>query len=300
MSTGITLTLDELIKLRIQGYQLGSPKAKLAKAPISGHYRSLFRGRGMDFNETRPYQPGDDIRHMDWRVTARTGKAHSKLFHEERERPVLLVIDYSPSLFFGSKKRLKSATATEAAALIAWSVEAAGDRVGALIFGNQTIELPPRRGQRGVLSLLNALNKHQPTAPSTQKHLPSEHMFSRLRRVSHPGDRIILISDFAHFPNEAENHLRALSHHHDILCLFIFDPLEADLPPPGHYTVTDGQQFHTFDTRDATLRQRYQQHFQQRIDQVQKLCHQHNLYFQTLATDSHILQTLQDSPLKAR
>jgi uncharacterized protein (DUF58 family) len=254
----------------------------------------------MDFNETRPYQPGDDIRHMDWRVTARTGKAHSKIFHEERERPVLLVIDYNHSLFFGSKQRLKSATVTEAAALIAWSVEAAGDRVGALIFGQQTIELPPRRGQRGVLPLLNALHKHQPTAPPSQQQASNKHLFAHLRRVAHPGDRIIFISDFVDFSHQAQNHFRALSLHHDILCLLVFDPLEAELPPPGQYTVTDGQQFHTFNTQDNTLRQRYRQQFQHRVDLVQQLCHQHNLYFQTLATDSNILQTLQNSPLKAR
>jgi uncharacterized protein (DUF58 family) len=128
---GIHLSAAELIALRPRCHALRLPMRQPAASALAGAYRSRFRGRGVDFVESRNYQPGDDIRNMDWRVTARTGRPHTKVFQEERERPVLIVLDASPSLFFGTRKMLKSVAAGKLAAAVAWAAVRRGDRESA-------------------------------------------------------------------------------------------------------------------------------------------------------------------------
>jgi uncharacterized protein (DUF58 family) len=129
----IHVTLDELINLRMQARHLSLHSKHPAMHAMSGNHVSHFKGRGMDYMESRIYQAGDDIRNMDWRVTARTGQPHIKLFQEERQRPVMIMLDYNPGMFFASQGRFKSVVASQAAALLAWSALNNGDRVGGLI-----------------------------------------------------------------------------------------------------------------------------------------------------------------------
>ena len=129
---GVRLTVDELLALRRDALGLDLTSRYRVSSTLAGGYRSKFRGRGMDFDEVRTYQPGDDIRNIDWRVTARTGKPHTKLFKEERERPVFLLIDQSKHLFFGSRNALKSVVAARAASLLVWASINAGSRIGGI------------------------------------------------------------------------------------------------------------------------------------------------------------------------
>ena len=146
---GIHLTAGDLIALRPRCQSLRLPMRQPAASALAGAYRSRFRGRGVDFLESRNYQPGDDIRNMDWRVTARTGRAHTKVFQEERERPVLVAVDAGPSLFFGTRKRLKSVAAAELAAVISWAAVRRGDRIGGFLFApGSHRELRPAGGRR--------------------------------------------------------------------------------------------------------------------------------------------------------
>ena len=135
-------------------------RARLARARLAGDHLSRFRGRGMDYRESRAYQPGDDVRSMDWRITARTGVPHVKLYQEERERPVVLFLDLNPGMFFGSRGMLKSVAAARAAALVAWAAAERGDRVGAMLFDGGHCDLPPRGGRHGVLRLIRELVEH--------------------------------------------------------------------------------------------------------------------------------------------
>jgi uncharacterized protein (DUF58 family) len=128
------------------------------RAPQSGQYLSTLRGRGMEYDESRPYQPGDDIRQLDWRVTARTGKPHTKLFREERERPVFICVDYRRAMFFATKGVFKAVQAARLAALLAWRAQQQGDRVGGLVFADAIHhELPPRRNRTATLQWLKLL-----------------------------------------------------------------------------------------------------------------------------------------------
>jgi len=148
--------LTDLISLRFEATRLALPRNIRATHPISGQQRSKIQGRGVDFSEVRLYQPGDDVRSIDWRVTARTDRPHTKLFQEEKERPVMVLIDQGPSLFFGSKVRFKSVAAARLGVMLAWSALGEGDRVGGIIFNDEGHdEIRPRRSRKSVLHLAN-------------------------------------------------------------------------------------------------------------------------------------------------
>ena len=156
--TGVVATLPELVALRphAKSLDLGAPRR--SGALLAGPYLSPCRGNGMDFDEVRAYQPGDDVRNIDWRVTARTGRPHSKVFHEERERPVWFLLDAGPTMHFGTRRAFKSVAAVRAAALLAWAAREAGDRVGGMVRSPEAcVELPPRRGEQQVYRLLGAM-----------------------------------------------------------------------------------------------------------------------------------------------
>ncbi|ESQ16998.1 MAG: hypothetical protein N838_04580 [Thiohalocapsa sp. PB-PSB1] len=162
----IRVDTDDLIALRARADRIKPARPMPARSALAGAHRSRFRGRGMDYRESRCYQAGDDIRNMDWRITARAGHAHVKLFDEERERPVVVVADFGPSMFFASTGAFKSVIAARLAALIGWATIAHGDRIGALIFNGGHQELQPTGGRRGQMRLIRALAQAGDPAPA--------------------------------------------------------------------------------------------------------------------------------------
>ena len=167
-----------------------SPK----RSKQSGAYVSRFKGRGMEFDEARLYQPGDDIRSIDWRVTARTGKTHTKVFREERERPVFISVDNRPSMHFATRGVFKSVQAAKIAALLAWTAQQKGDRIGGQIFSNTHCqEIKPQNGKHGVLRFFNALTKQSST---TALEMSLDHALARLVQHARPGSLVYVISDF--------------------------------------------------------------------------------------------------------
>ncbi len=221
-------------------------------ATTSGDYLSPFKGRGMEFDESRVYQPGDDIRNIDWRVTARTGTPHTKLFREERERPVFVAVDLRASMFFATRVAFKSVQAVRLAALLAWAAHQQGDRVGGLVFGDQDhAELKPRRGRAAVLRLLDLMAEHpawedRPAAAPQPEAVDAT--LARLRRMVRPGSMLFVVSDFRGFPATAERHLVQLTRHCETTLMHVYDPIEAELPPPGRYGFSNGLQRLTVDT----------------------------------------------------
>ncbi len=289
----IQVSLDELIALRFQlvGANLSSQK-KVMTSMIGG-YPSFFQGRGMDFLELRDYMPGDDIRAIDWRVTARTGKTHIKLFREERERPVFFLVDYGPQMFFGTQKRFKSVVAAYVAAWLAWLAQAYGDRIGGLIFSSQDKykKLPPAYGQRGVSRLLNALVDVQPTEVGTVHNGQLTWALAQLQQMAQPGSLLCLLSDFRGIDADGEVYIKRLAQDNDVLAIFIYDPLEKELPAlAGNYEMTNGQQILTL-SANTQLRQRYQTYFQQHSTYLETLFK----HWLPLATNDDILNVLLDN-----
>ncbi len=269
----------------------------------SGDYQSPFRGRGMEFDESRLYQAGDDIRNIDWRVTARTGKPHTKLYREERERPVFLWVDLRAPMFFATRGRYKSVLAARLAALLAWSAIHHGDRVGGVVFSEEAHhELKPQRGKSAALRLINQLVQHpawQRARPLAIDHSAGGRALLRLRRVARPGSLIFLLSDFRHLDHKAESRLLQLSRHNDVVMIFIHDVLEKALPPAGRYRISNGQDELVIDTFDKRRVQQHRQKFQQHHERLQQLARRHKLYFLSCTTQDDPFSILQ-SALVAR
>ncbi len=260
-ASGAYAELDTLIALRFVARQLKLARRSRALANLAGANKSNFRGRGIDFDEVRAYQAGDDIRSIDWRVTARSGDAHTKLFREERERPVLLVVDQRPDMFFGSRHCFKSVLAAHFAALLAWAALEGGDRVGGLVFNGQSHhELRPRRSRRTVLALLSRVVEFNRGLPGTghSDDAGFAGMLGTLRRVARPGSSIYLVSDFrGGATEEAWKHLYQLAQHTQITAVACHDILENQLPRAGNYAVSDGERRSELYTADRRLRQRF-------------------------------------------
>lgn len=292
------VTLKELIDLQRNARKLDLRQRQAARAQLSGNHHSRFRGRGMDYQESRTYQPGDDIRNMDWRVTARAGRPHTKVFQEERERPVVLFLDLSPSLFFATQGALKSVIAARTATLLGWAAAAQGDRVGALLFNGGHHELKPRNGHRGVLPLIHSLLEH--TDPVQGLATPSHSdglndALVRLRRIVRPGSLVFMISDFYGLDDDTGNHLLRLRHHNDLVAIQIVDPLELTPPPPGRYGVTDGLHPGVLDTRSNSGRQDYNDFFQQHRQSLQKLMRKFAIPLLPISTTDDAASVLQSA-----
>jgi uncharacterized protein (DUF58 family) len=203
-----------------------------------GAWRARYHGRGLEFDEVRPYQWGDDFRAIDWRVTARTGTLHTRLYHEERERTLWLLCDAGESMWFGTRQRLKWIQAARAAALFAWLAQDEGDAVGALVHGNgQRVELLPASGGEMGLARLFDLLAETHLRPAG-RHSSLGDAAARLRRLARPGALVLLLGDFSGLDRDAERHLSHLARHAELAAIRLFDPLEKELPPPGLYPVT--------------------------------------------------------------
>ncbi|MCE9679533.1 DUF58 domain-containing protein [Shewanella sp. AS1] len=240
---GVSLNQQELLACQNIARALPHRRTK-ARAALAGHRASNIKGRGMEFAEVRHYQNGDDVRTIDWRVTARTGQAHTKLFVEERERPVLLLLDLSHSLYFGSSLMLQAVQAAHLSATLGWHAIAHGDRLGALIASeHQHIELKPRSRQTAILSLINGIQKvHQQQLEGLSQINPEpEHIYhacQRLRRIAKPGSLVWIISDGTHFTPECLAPLSELKRHCDIGAFVISDPLrQGELQLPTHFQL---------------------------------------------------------------
>ena len=211
----------------------------------------------MEYSESRIYLPGDDVRSIDWRVTARTGRVHTKLFHEERDRPVLFVVDAGGHMRFGTRRAFKSVVAAEAVSLLAWAAAANGDRVGGLAFaGGQTAESRIKGGRHGVLAFFRVLAGFQDEAGEIGNRNTNggiETALSRARRVARPGTLIIVVSDFSGLRDPAARQLSKLREHNDLLCVWIHDRLESIPPPPARYPIGDGRRTAVLDTRSSEV-----------------------------------------------
>lgn len=271
---GISVNLDDLIQLR-HSVTTKQRKPK-GQAIRSGAWQSTIRGRGMDFAEVRNYQPGDEIRHMEWRVTARTGKPHVKLYQEERERPVVIVTDFNPSMYFGTKVAFKSVTAARLAALVAWTATKEGDRVGGLIFSPSTLhEFMPRGREHGVLPYLSGLSEYSQKRPqSFDEWRPLSGILMRSRRVIRPGSTLVIISDGYNIDANCTQHLQRIGQHNLVLMYHICDPLERTPPPPATYAISDGHKEIVLDTKQASVHSLWQKDCRARIKKVDDLCKQ--------------------------
>ena len=213
-----------------------------AASALNGRHASRLRGRGLNFEEMRDYLPGDDVRAIDWKATARTGAPHVRVFTEERDRPALLVVDQRMSMFFGSRFNMKSVTAAEAAAISAFLVLNAGDRVGGIAFDDDAqIEIKPARSRRAVYRLLETIaglngrlnaDREVPRKPGGLNEV-----LAGIARLAHHDHLVIVFSDFDGIDDTTHRRLSGIAAHNDLVLVLVHDPLAADLRANGRVAV---------------------------------------------------------------
>jgi len=266
--------LDDLLELRHQAHTLGLASHHLVNSSFSGLYASAFRGTGLDFEEVREYREGDDIRNMEWNVTARTNIPHLKIFREERERSVVLCIDRGPHMSFGTRGTFKSIQAAKAAALLGWAASRLHDRVGGILFGDPVQDMQyfrPTKDRRALWRLLHALTREGVAGQSPATTLAEA--LQRGDRGTPTGSLIFVIADMNREIRGLESILGRLCQRHTLVLLPVDDPADRELPQMGRVTfVSPGGNAMEIDTDDQRARQRYHQAWEERRQHLQRLC----------------------------
>ncbi len=252
----------------------------------------------MDFSEVRVYEPGDDVRSIDWKVTARRSRPHTKIFTEERDRPVIVALDLRASMHFATRGVFKAVLAARAASHIAWGTCAEGDHLGALVFNEKQIALSKEaRGDRGALDMIRVLLRDEFWAPA-----PGQAQEGALRALRHlkmqarPGSRIYIISDFRHICAKSEALIRQLTRHSEVVLILCHDPLEAELPPGGRFGIESEGDSRIINSRDRDFRSSHRLAFESHLLRWQRLSRHGSLKFLQLSTTDNPLSVLGGKP----
>ena len=270
LDPAIYTSLEALLATRRHCNKLPLFNRPVRNGRQSGQQSSRLRGRGVDFDQVRAYQPGDDIRKIDWRVTARTQKVHTKVFNEERERPVFVISEQSPRLFFGSQRCFKSVLAAETSALIAWTALSHHDRVGGMVYSPGSChEVRPRRDRKALLQLLHLLiqanHQLQPglQADPDDESEPLNLALRHSREIIRPGSILYIICDHSAIDGLNQSLLVPLAGHNDMVLLPVLDPLDSSLPLFGPLDFVQGEERITINTLEPGVREAYAEQFQQ-------------------------------------
>ncbi|EIJ44309.1 hypothetical protein BegalDRAFT_3499 [Beggiatoa alba B18LD] len=286
-------TFDELAQLRYQAHSVGLVSAQKTHTPLSGLYASVFRGQGMDFDEVREYRYGDEIRHIDWRVTARARKPYLKTYREERERHVLFCVDMSTMMQFGTRGTFKHVQAARVAALLGWSAQGHGDSVGGLIVSDAEPRFyRPNHAQRAFWHFLKGLSEPCPAPAALPSESPLQQALTVLQRQQQTGALLFIIADL-HLLNSQKlaQALRALRQRHELVLINIDDIADYQLPAIGrvYFTAPDGQEV-LIDTDNPAGCSAYQQSWEQQRAELQALSRQLQIDFFSLRTDEAVYQ----------
>ncbi|MGR5117147.1 DUF58 domain-containing protein [Vibrio astriarenae] len=290
---GVNLNLDELLYYK-QHTVHWLPPAKSLWSQQLGQHQSRQLGRGMDFSEVRQYQGGDDVRSIDWRVTARTGKVHTKLFTEEKERPVYIYLDLSSSMNFGSTLMLKSVLAAHFTALVAWLAAKGKDRVGAIVdTGEALFECKATASSRGVLHLLHLITQHHDYRRNVTTQQNFKPTLETLRRLCPKGSEILMISDFSRLTEQDRDRLAHLRVHNSVRLIHVHDPLEQGMTQyRGVEQVTSQTRSLWLDFSSSRARDAMKAHFKRSTDELEHFAQQHGMTFLSLSNDRPLLSQL--------
>ena len=279
-----------------RGFSFLARKQKV-RSVLGGKHASKLRGRGLDFEEVRNYVAGDDIRNIDWKVTARTQKTHTRVYSEEKEKPALIIVDQSKSMFFGSQKRTKSVVAAELAALVAFSVLKEGDRVGGVVFADEGIDIIfPKRDRKNILRFLEKIVERN---HELEKSLPIKfeealkETMGKIRNIVTHDFLIILISDFLRYSPEVVKFISRLSQHNDVILAKVFDPMERDIPDIK-LIAGDGEKQIVMDGENKMLREKFREGFEQDYSKFETQMKKHRIPLMLIDTITDIDEQLKE------
>jgi uncharacterized protein (DUF58 family) len=290
---GVYASLADLAALRFKASGFSFLPRQPVHSILAGRHASRLRGRGLNFDEIRRYLPGDDIRQMDWKVTARTRVPHTRVYTEEHSRPALLVVDQRLSMFFGSKLNFKSVTAAEVAAIAAWRVIASKDTVGAVIFGDADLDVVPAGGSSGrVMRLLGNLVRRNHALSIDTGIVPSPEMLNtalaRAERIATHDHLVCLITDGIGHDVETNKRLSRIARHNDVLVVIIQDPLEAALPDAGSKIFGASDLQLEVNTGSQSLRESYRADFAKRLDDARHFLIQREVPVMPVRTNEEV------------
>lgn len=299
----IAVTIEDLIRLQYQAKAINLAQYKNLFTANTGNRVSRIHGRGIEFEEVREYQPGDDIATIDWRVTARTGRPHTKVFRQERDWPLYLIVDMRAPMYFGTRVTFKSVLAAKLAAMFAWAANNNSDRVGGMVISDEkTLYMPAKAGSHGVLRLLHAIANQSQQMPKQYNDTQSlTAALWQLRPKLRPGALVVVLSDFHDINmvqdkqnnnspdknNDTQNTankqqdlatlLPLLALRQQMICTMISDPIEHTAPPPNRYACTDGNERIVMDTRSYEFRHAFNENFQTRWQSLSSICQSSNI-----------------------
>jgi len=299
-NNGAYVKLDDLVRLQHKASGFSFLPRQPVHSILSGRHASKLRGRGLNFEELRNYLPGDDTRNIDWKVTARTRTPFVRVYTEEKDRTVWLLIDQRVGMFFGSDKRMKSVVAAEVAAISAWRVLSAGDRVGALVFNDSEISvIPPHRSRERVMQILKQVVKQNHALSANSELKPD---FSRLNKVLRQVSSlarhdclVCLITDGSGIDTETRKHITRLSEHNDVLAALIYDPLEKEIPSAGRLRFADSEGQIEADTSSRKLQNSFREEFENKLERIQSASRRFSIPVLQLDTTRPVSDQLRDA-----
>ncbi len=262
---GVYANLDDLIRIQFKARDFSFLPQQPVNSILSGRYASRLRGRGLNFEEIRRYLPGDDIRTMDWKVTARTRSPHVRVYTEEKDRAVVLIVDQRLNMFFGTRDKLKSVTAAELAALGAWRAVDVGDRVGAVVFNDtEIVDIRPQRSQQTAMSILGTIVRMNHALQADAQAESNPDMLNRalekaLQLVPHDA-LVVMVSDYFGVDERTEQLTAQMAEHNDVLALLVHDPIRLQ-PAEQRVTVSDGSLQMEIDFADERIREKLAENY---------------------------------------
>ncbi len=266
---GVANSLAALLGLRRYGAAMRRTLALDETPRLEGRPRAA-RSQGMDYAESRPYSPGDDVRRVDWRVTARTGRAHTKVFRLERGNDLVSLVDQRRSMRFGTRAAFKSVVAAELAALAGWAAAAGGDRFGAMVAGARQAAVRLAPAEASVPRLCSTLAAAQPAGDLPGPEPSLEALAARAADEA-AGARFLVISDFADADPAFTRAMQLLRARGTLALVWVIDPLEEELPPPGRYPLTDGETHLVLDTSERAVRSAHGREIAERRQRLARL-----------------------------
>ncbi len=293
-------SLDELVRLRFKSSGFSFLPRQPVHSILSGRHASRLRGRGLNFDELRNYLPGDDTRNIDWKVTARTREPFVRVYTEEKDRTVWLLVDMRSSMFFGSRWKMKSVVAAESAAVAAWRVLSQGDRVGAIVFDDTELKvIPPHRSSDRVMQILKCVvdKNHALKAgggPQSTSGILNQAL-KKLRALARHDCLVCLVSDGAGLDDESRRHITRLTEHNDVLALLVYDPLEQAIPDAGKLVFTDGTGQIEFNSAERRLREAYSADFEKRMDRMRATSRRNSIPIIPLHTAAPVLDQVREA-----
>ncbi len=268
-NAAVFASLESLVQDKYQTYRMNSVEGKKTSKQHHGDARSIFKGRGMDFDEVREYQQGDDVRLVDWRLTAKMGKAFTKIFHEERDRQIWFLIDLRSGMKFGTKQAFKSVIAAHIMAMLAWYFADKSDKVGGLVLSDEQMQVfKPSRLRRRIMAFFNAVSQNTRQKEFFEKiedEISLTQACMKLRRSCRNGNIIFVISDFSDVEESTLKCLASLARTNELTFINVYDVLEGRCPAPNVYVVSDGKNHVTLDTRQKDIHDMYIHHFFKRL-----------------------------------